>query len=181
MRDIYRFPGLVYLFCCSQIWDRSWEYINRSQTHERRNWDWYRAVLFLEIHKLYFRYSVEYSFIVGGNPERYYAVMGNCYGLIGRPRYPDEPLFKRTTSGQCEEIFVTCYRIWGRPRWGGAWVVTACRQMSLPGLLLRPAARCLCLVCCHGLPQDVSACSVVAHLHKLARAKCTPPPQCSSQ
>jgi hypothetical protein len=31
--------------------DRSWEYINRSQTHECGNWDWGRAIPFLGIHK----------------------------------------------------------------------------------------------------------------------------------
>ncbi len=38
--------------------DRSWEYINCSQTHECRNWDWSRAIPFLGIHKLDFQYSV---------------------------------------------------------------------------------------------------------------------------
>ncbi len=27
-------------FCCRKFVDRSWEYINRSQTHECWNWDW---------------------------------------------------------------------------------------------------------------------------------------------
>ncbi len=36
---------------------RSWEYINRSQTHECRSADWGRAVSFLGTHKLNFRYS----------------------------------------------------------------------------------------------------------------------------
>jgi hypothetical protein len=31
--------------------NRSWEYINRSQTHECGNWDLGRAIPFLEIHK----------------------------------------------------------------------------------------------------------------------------------
>jgi hypothetical protein len=31
--------------------DRSWEYINRSQTQECGNWDWGRAIPFLGIHK----------------------------------------------------------------------------------------------------------------------------------
>jgi hypothetical protein len=36
--------------------DRSWEYINRSQTHECRNWDWGRAIPFLGIVVSNFRY-----------------------------------------------------------------------------------------------------------------------------
>jgi hypothetical protein len=31
--------------------DRSWEYINRSYTHECGNWDWGRAISFLGTHK----------------------------------------------------------------------------------------------------------------------------------
>ncbi len=38
--------------------DRSWEYINRSQTHECGNWDWGRAIPFLVIFILNFRYCV---------------------------------------------------------------------------------------------------------------------------
>ncbi len=37
----YLFPGSVCLFCCreKQYVDQSWEYIDRSQTHECGNWD----------------------------------------------------------------------------------------------------------------------------------------------
>ncbi len=38
--------------------DQSWEYIKRSQTHECGNWDWDRAIPFLEIHKWDFCCSV---------------------------------------------------------------------------------------------------------------------------
>ncbi len=41
--------------------DRSWEYINRSQTQECENWDWGRAIPFLEIHKWDFRCSEGHS------------------------------------------------------------------------------------------------------------------------
>ncbi len=37
--------------------DRSWEYINSSQTHACGNWDWGRAIPFLGIHKWDFRCS----------------------------------------------------------------------------------------------------------------------------
>jgi hypothetical protein len=39
--------------------DRSWEYINPSQTHECGNWDWGRTIPFLGIHKCDFRCSVQ--------------------------------------------------------------------------------------------------------------------------
>jgi hypothetical protein len=38
---------------------QSWEYINRSQTHECGNWDWGRAIFRKEIHKCDFRSSVD--------------------------------------------------------------------------------------------------------------------------
>jgi hypothetical protein len=38
--------------------DRSWDYINRSQTHECWNWGWGRALPRKGIHKWDFRYSV---------------------------------------------------------------------------------------------------------------------------
>ncbi len=40
----YIFPRSICLFCCRKYVDRSWEYTNRSQTHECRNRDWGRAI-----------------------------------------------------------------------------------------------------------------------------------------
>jgi hypothetical protein len=46
---IYIFPESVHIFSCGrELVDRSWEYINRSQTHECGNWDWGRTIPFLE-------------------------------------------------------------------------------------------------------------------------------------
>ncbi len=39
--------------------ERSWKYINRSQTHGCGNWDWGRTIPFLGIHKWDFRCSVQ--------------------------------------------------------------------------------------------------------------------------
>ncbi len=57
---IYIFQQSDYLFYWRKIQyvDRSWEYINRSQTHECGNWDWGLAISFLGIHKWDFRCSV---------------------------------------------------------------------------------------------------------------------------
>ncbi len=50
--EIYIFPGPVCLVCCREIHvDRSWEYINGSQTHECGNWDWGRAIPRKGIHR----------------------------------------------------------------------------------------------------------------------------------
>ncbi len=54
--EIYIFPPSVCLFCCS---GPILEYINRSQTHECRNWDWSHASPFPEIHKFDFRYCAD--------------------------------------------------------------------------------------------------------------------------
>ncbi len=51
------FPRLVCLFCWRKYVDRSWDYINRSQTHECGNWGWCRAILRKGIHKWDFRCS----------------------------------------------------------------------------------------------------------------------------
>jgi hypothetical protein len=44
LRAIYIFPRSVSLFCWRKYVDRSWDYINRSQTHECWNWGWGRAI-----------------------------------------------------------------------------------------------------------------------------------------
>ncbi len=57
---MYKFPGSVCLFCCSQIGIPILGIysINRSQTHECRNWEKGRcAVSFMRIHKSDFLYS----------------------------------------------------------------------------------------------------------------------------
>ncbi len=51
-------PGSVCIFCCSQIFRLILEYTNRSQIHERRNWEQDRAVSYLGTHKSDFWYSV---------------------------------------------------------------------------------------------------------------------------
>ncbi len=48
---IYKFPRSVCLFSWRKYVDRSWDYINRSQTHECGNWGWGRAILRKGIHK----------------------------------------------------------------------------------------------------------------------------------
>ncbi len=55
---IYIFPWSVCLFCWRKYVDRSWDYVNRSQTHECGNWGWGRAISRKGIHKWDFRCSV---------------------------------------------------------------------------------------------------------------------------
>ncbi len=44
--EIHIFPGLACLlyYAAAKYVDRSWEYINRSHTHECGNWDWGHAI-----------------------------------------------------------------------------------------------------------------------------------------
>ncbi len=56
---IYIFPRSICLFCWRKYVDRSWDYINRSQTHECWNWSWGRAIPRKGIHKWNFRCSAE--------------------------------------------------------------------------------------------------------------------------
>ncbi len=51
----YIFSWTIWLFCCRKCVDRSWEYRNRSQTHECENWDWGRAIPRKGIRKWHFR------------------------------------------------------------------------------------------------------------------------------
>ncbi len=55
---IYIFPRSVCLFCWRKYVDRSWDYINGSQTHECGNWGWGRAIPRKGIHKWDFHCSV---------------------------------------------------------------------------------------------------------------------------
>ncbi len=57
---IYIFPQSICLFCWRKYVDRSWDYINRSQTHECWNWGWGRAIPRNGIHKWSFRCSAGY-------------------------------------------------------------------------------------------------------------------------
>ncbi len=52
------FPRWVCLFCWRKYVDWSWEYINRSKTHECGNWGWGRAILRKGIYKRNCRCSV---------------------------------------------------------------------------------------------------------------------------
>ncbi len=52
---IYIFPRSVFLFCWRKYVDPSWDYINRSETHECWNWGWGRAISRKGIHKWDFR------------------------------------------------------------------------------------------------------------------------------
>jgi hypothetical protein len=54
---IYIFPRSACLFCWRKYVDLSWDYINRSQTHECGNWGWGRAIPRKGIHKWDFRCS----------------------------------------------------------------------------------------------------------------------------
>ncbi len=49
--ETFIFPGSVCLSAAGKYVDRSWDYINHSQTHECGNWDWGRAIPRKGIHK----------------------------------------------------------------------------------------------------------------------------------
>ncbi len=56
----YIFPGSVHIFPAAESADGSWEYKNRSQTHECGNWDWGRAVPWKGMLKWDFHRSVKW-------------------------------------------------------------------------------------------------------------------------
>ncbi len=55
----YIFPRWVCLFCWRKYVDWSWEYINRSKTHEGGNWGWGRAIPIKGVYKRTCRCSVQ--------------------------------------------------------------------------------------------------------------------------
>jgi hypothetical protein len=57
---IYVFPQSIWLFFCRKYVDQSWEYINRSQTHDCGNWDWGLALPRKGIYKLNFLCSAPF-------------------------------------------------------------------------------------------------------------------------
>ncbi len=70
---IYIFPGSVHIYFPAAKWaDRSWEHINRSQTHECGNWDCGRAIPFLGIFvsEFLFYSAGEWFTLVGLNKQR---------------------------------------------------------------------------------------------------------------
>jgi hypothetical protein len=61
-RFIYSIPTIgLPIRLQKNMWDRSWVYINRSQTHECGNWDWGCAISFLGMHKCDFRCSTVFA------------------------------------------------------------------------------------------------------------------------
>jgi hypothetical protein len=64
---IYIFPHSICLFCWRKYVDRSWDYINRSQTNACWNWGWGRAIPRKGIHKcvccIFYTEMFSWSFI----------------------------------------------------------------------------------------------------------------------
>ncbi len=67
---IYIFLRLVCLFCWRKYVDRSWDNINRSQTHECGNWGWGRPIPRKGIHKWDFYCSAEKRYSINSGPAR---------------------------------------------------------------------------------------------------------------
>ncbi len=58
LRGLSQFPNSC-VSAAGKYVDGSWEYINRSQTHECGNWDWGHTISFLGIHEWDFRCSTD--------------------------------------------------------------------------------------------------------------------------
>jgi hypothetical protein len=64
-RFIYSHDRSPYIFCWRKYVDWSWDFINRSQTHESWNWGWGRAIPRKGINKGDFRCSVPENWRAG--------------------------------------------------------------------------------------------------------------------
>jgi hypothetical protein len=69
------FPWWVCLFCWRKYVDWSWEYINRSKTHECGNWGWGRAIPRKGIYKRNCRCSVTLQ-LIHTQSQKYYVLLG---------------------------------------------------------------------------------------------------------
>ncbi len=83
----YIFPRWVCLFCWRKYVDRSWEYINRSQTHKCGNWDWGSAIPRKGIYKRNCRCSVDHQCFTINYPRLFLqsTKMGNIIWWQGVP------------------------------------------------------------------------------------------------
>ncbi len=110
---IYIFPPKVCLFCWRKYVDRSWDYINRSQTHECGIWGWGRAIPRKGIHKWDFRCSVVqiYAFIPGFDDH-----IGWCPCLRGQCLLPaGRPAWKQCIEDRTKPVSNDCFilvRFW---------------------------------------------------------------------
>ncbi len=89
---IYIFPQSVCLFCWRKYVDWSWDYINRSQTHECGNWGWGCAIPRKGIHKWDFRCSVDLSALHQSSAARDLSLSQGC-PLIDPSFLPVFPIF----------------------------------------------------------------------------------------
>ncbi len=98
--------------------DQSWEYINRSQTHECGNWDWGRAIPRKGIHKWNFPCSVGW---VG--QEIYFLSLRRISGGEGRLLHRGKAE-GRVTENNCENGLSDLWVWYERGGWsggGGVW------------------------------------------------------------
>ncbi len=84
--EIYIFPGSVHIFPAAEQPGRSWEYINRLQSHECANWDCMAAQF------LFWNICFEFSVLVLCSVEKYHIVHTLC--TIRRKTYPCHPITK---------------------------------------------------------------------------------------
>ncbi len=96
-------------FAAAKYVDRSWEYVNRSQTHECRNWDWDRTIPFLGIHKLDFRYSFE-------------IIIGNIAWDLSAKNKCVTSAYQNITSSSLRNMFIVYFSITWR-----TWLYPALR------------------------------------------------------
>jgi hypothetical protein len=114
---IYIVLGSVYIFPSAEKGDRSWEYINRSQTHKCGNWDWDPDSTVLEIFVSKFRYFVfAVQFTGSGEPPEFYLYRSVHWDGAGGtdPIYVPVPLHPVTQGIPIERFY-----IWSRQLVGG--------------------------------------------------------------
>jgi hypothetical protein len=102
MSDLYipRIGPHIYIFPAAEYADRSWEYINRTQKHECRNWGCDRVVPFLGIFVSNFRF---WFFAVHTNDRPGVEVPVLDDGPPGRPGRPGRPAGPPSRPGRHQD------------------------------------------------------------------------------
>ncbi len=133
--EIYIFPGSVCLFCWRKYVDRSWEYMNRSQTQECGSWDWGHAIPRKGIHKWCFSLQC-------GNIGRQISYLWQCRSSYGTSP-PPAPL--AAASDGHDQLFRPAKRSPRRkslPALSGPR--TSCSANSSPTRWRSPSPACCC-------------------------------------
>ncbi len=140
--EIYRFPGSVGLPILLQgntaYVDHSWDYINRSQTHECENWDLGRTIPRKGIHKWDFPCSSIFAI-----PARFMSMFFRV------PSVPSYAHLSRPTSILLRSRAILCYPVSSCLLKSESWLLASCPNSNYSMENVLRGDQCKCRQCSH--------------------------------